>query len=462
MPRLTTTYICQQCGYKSSQYYGRCPECHNWNTFVEEVSEAPNKKSASLASVQPAGNKVVQLRDIEKSDYQRTSTGIAEFDRVLGGGIVAGALILISGDPGVGKSTLLTQLAIQVQSSLFRVQRKKSVNEQPTLNTEQTTLYVAGEESARQIKLRVDRLTKNSNLSILPETDVDTIIATIRELKPSLAIIDSIQTLQTADLQAVPGSISQVRECAHRLQLLAKTTHIPVFLVGHITKEGTVAGPKTLEHLVDVVLSLEGDPLSNYRILRTTKNRFGATDEVGIFAMEESGLKEVANPSLMFLEHKVNAPGSVVIPTLNGHRPILVEVQALVTKTFLPIPRRTGTGIDSNRLQLLTAVLAKRLHLNLSDQDIFVNATGGFKITEPAADLGIAAAIISSYKDQPIDPKTVCLGEIGLLGEIRPIRDLDKRLKEARKLGYTHILSPEKTKNLADLDRQLFGTKKAN
>jgi DNA repair protein RadA/Sms len=377
------------------------------------------------------------------------STNISEFDRVLGGGIVAGAIILISGDPGVGKSTLLTQLAISTEGKRGTVDTK----------TVAPCLYVAGEESARQIKLRADRLQKNSNLSILPETDVDTIIATIKDLKPSMAIIDSIQTLQTTDLQAVPGSISQVRECAHRLQALAKSTHIPIFLVGHITKDGTVAGPKTLEHLVDVVLSLEGDPLSNYRILRTTKNRFGATDEVGIFAMEEGGMIEVTNPSSVFLEQKVNAPGSVVIPTLNGLRPILIEVQSLVTKTFLPVPRRTGTGVDNNRLQLLTAVLAKRLHLNLSDQDIFVNATGGFKITEPAADLGIAAAIISSYKEQPIDPKTACIGEIGLLGEIRPIRDLEKRAKEARKLGYTNIISPDNTKNLSQLVDKLFGKK---
>lgn len=458
MPRLTTTYICQQCGYKSLKYLGRCPECQNWNTFVEEVTEAPSKKSSNATRANPA--KIVHLSDIEKSDYHRTTTGISEFDRVLGGGIVAGAIILISGDPGVGKSTLLTQLAISAKGEGERVKEKTgTTTTSPSTLHPSPCLYVAGEESARQIKLRADRLAKNANLSVLPETDVDAVIATIKDTKPSLAIIDSIQTLQTSDLDAVPGSISQVRECAHRLQNLAKTTHIPIFLVGHITKDGTVAGPKTLEHLVDVVLSLEGDPLSNYRILRTTKNRFGATDEVGIFSMEEEGLKEVTNPSLIFLEQKVNAPGSVVIPTLNGLRPILIEVQALVTKTFLPVPRRAGTGIDNNRLQLLTAVLSKRLHLNLSDQDVFVNATGGFKITEPAADLGIAAAIISSFQDQPIDPKVVCIGEVGLLGEIRPIRDLDKRIKEAEKLGYTRIISPANTKNLSDLTRQLFSKK---
>lgn len=368
----------------------------------------------------------VNLADIQKEVFDRLSSGIDEFDRVLRGGIVKGSLVLVAGDPGIGKSTLLTQLSLNIDK----------------------TLYVAGEESAQQIKLRTDRIKQKNSLQILNHTDVDVVCGVVENLKPSLVIIDSIQTMETADLSGVAGSVGQVRECAHRLQRLAKQTHIPILLVGHITKEGTVAGPKTLEHLVDVVLSLEGDGASNFRVLRGTKNRFGATDEVGIFEMTETGLMEVKNPSKLFLETRQNFPGSVVVPVLTGMRPILVEIQALITKSNLPYPRRTASGIDNNRLQLLVAVLQKRSGLALFDQDIFVNVTGGLKVEERAADLGICMAITSSFKDKAIKEKCVLIGEIGLLGELRGIRQLEKRISEAKKLGFTNIISSENAKSL--------------
>jgi DNA repair protein RadA/Sms len=311
-------------------------------------------------------------------------------------------------------------------------------------------LYIAGEESAHQIKLRTDRIQPNANLAILNETDVDSIIDAIKTHKPSLVIIDSIQTLETLDLTSAAGSVGQVRECAHRLQKLAKQLHIPILLVGHVTKEGNIAGPKTLEHLVDVVLSLEGDPTSSFRIIRASKNRFGSVDEVGIFEMTEQGMIEVTNPSKIFLEQRVQAPGSAVVATMGGLRPLLVEIQALVTKSFLPSPRRTGSGIDNNRLQLLVAVLSKRLNLPLYDQDIFVNVTGGLKVFEPAADLAICMSIISSFKDQLIDPKAALVGEVGLLGELRQVRLLEKRKTEAKKLGFTKVISPENVKSLQE------------
>ncbi len=342
---------------------------------------------------------------------------------------MTGSLVLVSGDPGVGKSTLLSQLALNVDK----------------------TLYVAGEESAQQIKLRTDRIKPKANLAVLSEVDVDVITQVIENVKPPLVIIDSIQTMQTEDLESVAGSVSQVRESAHRLQRVAKKNHIPIFMVGHVTKEGTVAGPKTLEHLVDVVLSLEGESSSQFRILRSTKNRFGPTDEVGIFDMEESGMTEVKNPSKIFLEQKVNAPGSAVVVTLTGIRPLLLEIQALVTKTNLAIPRRVGTGVDNNRLQLLVAVLSKRLNLPLYDQDIFVNVTGGIKITEPAADLGICIAIISSFKDISLPTNSAFIGEVGLLGELRNVRELEKRISEAKKLGFSDVTYPESAKSLSDV-----------
>lgn len=433
MTKVSSVYICQQCGFQSSSYLGRCPQCDSWNSFVETIEQSSASKSQTSRLKQVG--QVVSLDQVEKKHYQRLKSGISELDRVLGGGIVNGSIILVSGDPGIGKSTLLTQLAIKTNN----------------------TLYVAGEESAQQIKLRAERIDPEAKLLILNEVNVDIISATIDQYKPPLVIVDSIQTLETDDLNSTPGSVSQVRETAHRLQQVAKRLNIPIFLVGHVTKEGTVAGPKTLEHLVDVVLSLEGDSANQFRILRGNKNRFGSTDEIGIFEMEDKGMIEVLNPSRLFLDQKVNAPGSAVVSLLTGMRPLLVEIQALVTKTNLPIPRRTSSGIDNNRLQLLVAVLQKRLGLKLYDQDIFVNVTGGLKISETAADLGVCLAIASSLKDQSLPDKTVLIGEVGLLGELRNIRSLDKRMMEAKKLGFSKIISSDSAKNLADAVRLVLG-----
>ena len=421
---------------------------------MEQVEESAKGKVQSAKSGEA---KVVNLAEVEKVHFKRLGTGMDEFDRVLGGGIVAGSLILVAGDPGIGKSTLLLQVALELargpagsQPHSISSHSLRGLNGAPRSPSPLAPLYISGEESAHQIKIRADRIVSEANLAILNETDIDVITGVIENLKPSLAIIDSIQTLETSDLESVPGSVGQVRESAHRLQRLAKTLHVPIILVGHVTKEGTVAGPKTLEHLVDVVLSLEGDPATNFRILRGVKNRFGATDEVGIFEMEDKGMVEVKNPSKLFLETRLDAPGSAVVPVVTGLRPILVEIQALVTKTNMAMPRRTGSGIDNNRLQLLVAVLQKRLGLPLYDQDIFVNVTGGLKVFEPAADLAICIAIASSFKDLPIAPKTAFVGEVGLLGEIRSVRGIDKRILEAKKLGFTNIISPEKVKSLIE------------
>ncbi len=468
MAKLRTSYVCQQCGYLAPSFLGKCPECGTWNSLVETVEELSAVSRQSSAKGERA--EIINLKDVEKQKYARISTGLIEFDRVLGAGIVLGSVVLVSGDPGIGKSTLLTQLALNINqkldgrsgkvdkeaSSLKLDEKNLTSNIQPqypSSNLQHPTanvLYIAGEESAHQIKLRTDRIKPNADLSVLNETDVDSIINIIKLHHPSLIIIDSIQTMETLDLTSAAGSIGQVRECAHRLQRVAKNLHIPIFLVGHVTKEGNIAGPKTLEHLVDVVLSLEGDPASNFRILRSSKNRFGSVDEVGIFEMAEDGMKEVTNPSKIFLEQRVLAPGSAVVATMGGLRPILVEIQALVTKSFLPIPRRVGAGIDNNRLQLLVAVISKRLGLPLFDQDIFVNVTGGIKVTEPAADLAICLSIISSFKDKSINPKVALVGEVGLLGELRNVRQLEKRKTEAKKLGFSTVISPENAKSLAE------------
>lgn len=421
--------------------------------MVEQISEKePTTAKGKLRSI--SRSEVVNTADIEKKDFARISTTLKEFDRVLGGGIVYGAVVLLAGDPGVGKSTLLSQLAINVNqlsaSSLKLLGKNQTeTTKSSKLETNSSVLYVAGEESAHQIKLRIERINPQASLAILNETDVDAITEAIQQYKPKLVIIDSIQTLETQDLSSAAGSVSQVRESAHRLQRIAKALHVPMFIVGHVTKEGTVAGPRTLEHLVDVVLNLEGESENQFRLLRAVKNRFGPTDEVGIFEMEETGLKEITNPSELFLGEKVSAPGSAVSAILTGLRPMLVEIQALVTKTNSPISRRVGTGIDNNRLQLLVAVLQKRLRLPLWDQDIFVNVTGGMKITEPAADLAICMAIVSSFKDMTLDPKSVYVGEVGLLGELRTVRQLDKRVNEAKKLGYTKVISPQTIRTLS-------------
>ena len=447
MAKTSSIYVCQQCGYRSPNFLGKCPECGTWNSLVEQV-ENKGKVQSEKAKRGVGSGEIINTRNIEKVNFNRLKTGIDEFDRVLGGGVVLGSLVLVSGDPGIGKSTLLTQLALNLSSHPELVSGSNIRMPKQVRHDSVGALYVAGEESAQQIKIRVDRIIPKANLAVLNETDVDVITGVVETLKPPLVIIDSIQTLETSDLESAPGAVGQVRECTHRLQRLAKQTHIPIILVGHVTKEGTVAGPKTLEHMVDVVLNLEGDAASNFRILRGIKNRFGSTDEVGIFEMEETGMVEVKNPSKMFLETRQNAPGSAVVPVMTGLRPVLVEIQALVTKTNLAIPRRTGSGIDNNRLQLLVAVLQKRLGLPLYDQDIFVNVTGGLKVFEPAADLAICMAIISSFKDSVMPQNTAFIGEVGLLGELRSVRSIDRRVTEAKKLGFTNIISPENVKNL--------------
>lgn len=450
MARKTSQFVCQQCGYVSPTFLGRCPECGTWSSIVEEFSDISTTTSKSSKN-NHIKTEVINTSDIEKKDFERISTTLKEFDRVLGGGIVYGSVVLLSGDPGIGKSTLLSQLAINVNQT--RAQPTPKSPNLPNSPAGASVLYVAGEESAQQIKLRIERIDSKASLAILNETDVDSVIEAIREYKPKLVIVDSIQTMETQDLNSAAGSVSQVRESAHRLQRIAKALHVPMFIVGHVTKEGTVAGPRTLEHLVDVVLNLEGEAENQFRILRAIKNRFGPTDEVGIFEMEETGLKEVTNPSELFLSEKISAPGSAVAAILTGLRPMLVEIQALVTKTNSPISRRVGTGVDNNRLQLLVAVLQKRLRLPLWDQDIFVNVTGGLRISEPAADLAICMAIISSFKDTALDPKSVYIGEVGLLGELRTVRQLDKRANEAKKLGYIKVVSPATVKTLS----QAFG-----
>lgn len=450
MPRkILSIFVCQQCGYQSPTMLGKCPECGSWGSLVEQIiSKNPNdhiKKGINIP-------KIIKLSDIENITLERISTRIDEFDRVLGGGVVPGSVILVAGDPGIGKSTLLSHLAININESKVKNNSKKTSDSFDAFeSSDSSVLYVAGEESPRQIRLRIERISKNAEVSFIAETDVDLAVAAIEKEKPKLVIVDSIQTLETLELTAASGSVSQVRESARRLQKVAKKLHIPIFLIGHVTKEGTVAGPKTLEHLVDVVLSLEGDSSSNYRILRANKNRFGPVDEVGIFEMSESGLKEIGNPSEVFLEERVEEPGSTITVLLTGLRPILVEIQALVTKTNSPLPRRIGTGFDSNRLQLLVAVLQKRLKLPLWEQDVFVNVAGGVKVNEPAADLAVCAAIISSFKDKELAKKAVFIGEVGLLGEVRSVRSLEKRIKEAKKLGFGQVFSSLNLKNLGGL-----------
>ncbi len=420
-----TVFFCQNCGFESAKWLGQCPACHEWNTFVEEAYHTPSSSSSGKTvqnNIKPS-----TLDEISGSDESRISTHMEEFDRVLGGGIVKGSLVLVGGDPGIGKSTLLLELTRNLCADHVKM------------------LYISGEESLAQIKMRAERIgTFTSDLSILCETDLDTISAVIDRTRPELVIIDSIQTMYSESVGSAPGSVSQVRESTNVLMHIAKTMGITVFVVGHVTKEGNVAGPRVLEHMVDTVLYLEGDRYASYRVLRGVKNRFGSTNEIGVFEMKGAGLVEVKNPSeYMLAGRPEGASGSVVACSMEGTRPILIEIQALVTKSNFGMPRRTAVGCDYNRVNLLMAVLEKRIGLKLSDYDAYVNVTGGMRMNEPAVDLGIVMAIVSSYKDTPIDDHIICFGEVGLSGEVRSVTNAEQRVREAAKLGFTKCILPK-------------------
>ncbi len=424
-----TMFVCQQCGSEQPKWTGRCPDCGEWNSFVETVVTAPIAASQAVSRHLDGGtgNRPIRISQVQSEHFTRMAVPGDEFNRVLGGGIVPGSLVLIGGDPGIGKSTLLLSVAGDL-----------------ALWGDKPVLYVSGEESPQQIKLRAVRLGINpDNLMLLSETDLDAILMQIDTLQPGLVIIDSIQTVFLSDLSSSAGSVSQVRECTSRLTRLAKIRNIPMFLVGHVNKEGAIAGPRVLEHMVDAVLYLEGDRFHQYRLLRGVKNRFGSTNEVGVFEMGNEGMIEVSNPSAAFLaERSSGSPGASVAVTLEGTRPILVEVQALTSSTAFGLPRRTANGIDLNRLLLLTAVLTKRVGMGLSNQDIYINVVGGLKITEPAIDLSVAVAVASSYREIQVDPELVLIGEIGLSGELRSVGQLERRLSEAAKLGFTRAIYP--------------------
>jgi DNA repair protein RadA/Sms len=432
MVKAKTVFVCQQCGAESPKWMGKCSNCGEWGSLVEMTLEREGKRAGEQKrkTVKPQ-----KLTQIASTGLKRFSTKIEELDRVLGGGIVPGMVVLVAGEPGIGKSTLVLQLVAQTGG-----------------------LYISGEESLEQLKIRAERLKiKAPKTQFLAETDVDAFLPQIEQLKPRLAIVDSIQSLSTTDLAGAAGSVGQVRECASRLTRLAKREKIAIFLVGHVTKEGTIAGPKVLEHMVDTVIALEGERFGQFRLLRATKNRFGATDEVGVFEMRDTGLKEVANPSRLFLKERVKkVPGSVVVATMEGTRPVLAEIQALVVPTQLAVPRRVGQGVDYHRLQLISAVLAKRLGWPLASFDIFVNVAGGLQVKEPAADLGMGLAIASSFKNIALEPGAAVFGEIGLLGEMRKVGQVSQRIKEAKRLGFTRIISPERFSSINQVVKNLL------
>jgi DNA repair protein RadA/Sms len=416
-------FVCQECGKESLKWLGRCPDCQQWNSFVEMTIKAePALARPSTPFIPPQ-----QLSEVEIDAAERKPLPIAEFNRVLGGGIVAGSLVLISGDPGIGKSTLLLQAAASIADADNRV------------------VYVTGEETAHQIKLRAERLgLGGEGLYIMAETDLERVLEQAQQAGPALVVVDSIQTVYAPGMESAAGSVAQVRECTMRLMQFAKTSGVPVFISGHVTKEGAIAGPRVLEHIVDVVLYLEGEPFSAYRLLRCVKNRFGSTNEVGVFEMKEQGMVEVENPSLAFLSQRgAETVGSAVVPVIEGSRPLLVEIQALTTLNSFGQPRRTANGVDFNRLLMVAAVLTKRVGLKLATQDILVNVTGGLKVGEPAADLGMALAIASSYRDAEVMPQTAAVGEVGLSGELRAAPQMDRRLSEVARLGFKRCIIPK-------------------
>ena len=425
-----TVFFCQNCGYESAKWMGQCPGCREWNSFVEETVSQGAQKGPGQAAGSAAGGragKPMMLSQIDIREDNRIKTSMEELDRVLGGGVVQGSMVLVGGDPGIGKSTLLLQICKLLSDAGHKI------------------LYISGEESLQQIKMRAQRIGEfNENLRLLCETNLEIISTTIENEKPEAVIIDSIQTMYNEEVSSAPGSVSQVRESTGILMKIAKGMGISVFIVGHVTKDGSVAGPRVLEHMVDTVLYFEGDRHASYRILRSVKNRFGSTNEIGVFEMQECGLVEVKNPSQVMLNGRpTDASGTVVVCSLEGTRPILIEIQALVTKTNFGLPRRTSVGIDYNRVNLLMAVLEKRAGLALGNCDAYVNLAGGMKLGEPAIDLGIVAAIISSYRNRTVDPDTLIFGEVGLSGEVRGVSQAQQRVKEAEKMGFTTCIMPK-------------------
>lgn len=431
-------YVCSECGYESAKWYGKCPGCGEWNTLTETLVQPEPKTSGKASRTKASIVSAVPIGELELDTEDRWSTGLSELDRVLGGGIVKGSLVLLSGDPGIGKSTLLLQIC-------------------EYLGREHSILYVTGEESARQIKLRANRLhVQSSNLYILAETDVESICEVILSQKPGIVMVDSIQTMSLEALSSSAGSVSQVRECTHAFMRAAKETGVPLFLVGHVNKEGAVAGPKVLEHIVDAVLYFEGERSMSYRILRAVKNRYGSTNEIGVFEMADDGLREVENPSLMLLSGRPrNVSGTCVACVMEGTRPILAEVQALVTASSFGMPRRMSTGFDYNRMSVLLAVLEKRAGFFFGNMDAYLNIVGGLRLDEPAADLSIAIALVSSLKDKPVDDTAVAFGEIGLAGELRSCARADARVTEASRLGFKRCILPQI--NCKNLDRSIAG-----
>jgi DNA repair protein RadA/Sms len=424
MAKSKSVYSCTECGGQTLKWQGQCPHCQAWNTLVETIAE-----KASRFTPMSEVNGVQNLSEVEAGEEPRYSTGVAEFDRVLGGGLVHGGVVLLGGDPGIGKSTLLLQALCHMSAT-------------------RNVLYVSGEESARQVALRAKRLALDARtVHLLAEIRLERIQAVLAERKPDIAVIDSIQTVYSDALQSAPGSVAQVRECAAQLTRLAKASGTCIILVGHVTKEGALAGPRVLEHMVDTVLYFEGDTHSSFRLIRAFKNRFGAVNELGVFAMSEKGLREVSNPSALFLSHHGGqVPGSCVMVTQEGTRPLLVEIQALVDEAHAPNPRRLSVGLEQNRLAMLLAVLHRHAGIPCFDQDVFVNAVGGVKITEPGADLAVLLAIVSSLKNKPLPEKMVVFGEVGLAGEVRPVQRGQERLKEAAKLGFTQAIIPKANK----------------
>jgi DNA repair protein RadA/Sms len=428
MAKRKTKFTCQACGYESPKWMGKCPGCGAWNTLTEELEPSKTGRKLTFTASGNEGTKAIKLKDVETVQEPRIKTDISEFNRVLGGGVVRGSLVLIGGDPGIGKSTLLLQISSYLSSK------------------DQGVLYISGEESVKQTKLRAERLSVSSDaLYVLAETDLEFITKSIEVTNPSFVVVDSIQTIYHPEIQSAPGSVSQVRECTSELMRIAKTKGIAIFIVGHVTKEGAIAGPRLLEHMVDTVLYFEGERHHSYRILRAVKNRFGSTNEMGIFEMKEEGLEEVLNPSEIFLEERSKgASGSTVVASMEGTRPVLVEIQALVSPTSFGNPRRMATGLDVNRVSLLMAVLEKRVGLLLQNQDAYLKVAGGVKLDEPAIDLAVAVSIASSFKDQASSATDILIGEVGLTGEVRRVSRIEQRVQEAAKLGFKRAIIPAK------------------